>query len=445
MPYKDGEKIVPHSEEAEKAVLTSMFRSVDAISETVQLLKEGDFYFPEHAVLFQAMVQLNDEGRPVDLITLVAKLQKEDLLEKAGGRAKVAGLFDAPVTPYHVRHYADIVREKSILRRLIAAGTHIVNESYEDEKSVEEILDDAERHILDISQGRDQRDLTKVYTIIDSALDRLEILSKNKADVTGVPSGFTDLDRLTSGWQPSDLIILAARPAMGKTAFALNIANYAAVKKDIPTAVFSLEMSKEQLVQRMMSTNAKIDQHLLRTGRLYGDQWEDLIRSNGPLASAPLYIDDTPSISIRELRAKSRRLQAKEKNLGLIIIDYLQLMTGGSAESRQQEVSLISRSLKGLARELNVPVIALSQLSRKVEETSDKRPQLSHLRESGSIEQDADMVMFIYREDYYFPETERGRIADIIIAKHRNGPTGNVELIFTKEFTCFDNRVPENH
>lgn len=439
MSKADLERTTPHSEEAEKAVLTSMFRSQDAIAEAVQLLKEDDFYFPEHAIIFRAMVHLNDEGRPVDLITLVASLDKDDLLEQAGGRVRVAGLFDAPVTAYHVRHYAEIVREKSVLRRLIAAGQHIVNESYEDEKSVEAILDDAERHILDISQDRDRRGLTKVYHIIDESLDRLETLSQNKSDITGVASGFIDLDKITAGWQPSDLIIIAARPAMGKTAFSLNIANYASVAKDVPTAIFSLEMSKEQLVQRMMSTNARIDQHALRTGNLYGDQWDALIRANGPLASAPLYIDDTPSISIRELRAKSRRLQAEEKDLGLIIIDYLQLMTGGSAESRQQEVSTISRNLKGLARELNVPVIALSQLSRKVEETADKRPQLSHLRESGSIEQDADMVMFIYREDYYFPETERAGTADIIISKHRNGPTGTVELAFTKEFTRFDN------
>lgn len=433
-------RMVPQNDEAEQAVLASMFHSADAINEVVQLLREDDFYHREHAILFQTMIKLNDAGQPIDLITMTERLRKDDLLDKAGGLTRVAAIAGATATAFHISHYATIVREKSVLRQLIQTASHITNRCFDDGEPVETILDDAERHILDISQSRQRGGLTRIYDVVESTLDRLEVLSMNQSSVTGVPSGFIDLDRITAGWQKSDLIILAARPAMGKTAFCLNIAAHAAVEKQIPVAVFSLEMSKEQLVQRMISSASRIDQQYLRTGNIPGDQWPELINAIEPLATSPLYIDDTPAISIREVRAKSRRLQAERKDLGLILIDYMQLMSGsGHSESRQQEVSQISRSLKGLARELNVPIIALSQLSRAVESTTDKRPQLSHLRESGSIEQDADMVMFIYREDYYFPETERGGIADIIIAKHRNGPTGNVELTFTREFTRFDN------
>lgn len=434
------QRMVPQSEDAERAVLSAMYSNRDAINEVVQILNEDDFYLPEHSYLYRVMVAMSEENQPIDLVTIRERLEKEDLFEKVGGLKRVVDIAGATAIAHHVTYYAEIVREKSVLRKLINSSTHIINECYDDKEDVETILDDAEKTILDISQDRQRDGLTPIIKIVDKTLDRLETLANSKADVTGTPSGFIDLDRLTSGWQPSDLIIIAARPAMGKTAFCLNIGAYAAVAKNQPVAIFSLEMSKEQLVQRMISTTARIDQQYLRTGKIQPNQWGDLINAINPLASAPLYIDDTPAITIRELRAKARRLQAEKKDLGLIIIDYLQLMSGGGkSESRQQEVSQISRSLKSLARELNVPIIALSQLSREVEKTVDKRPQLSHLRESGSIEQDADMVMFIYREDYYFPDSERAGTADIIIAKHRNGPTGTVELAFTKEFTRFDN------
>lgn len=435
----------PQDQEAEAAVLASMYRNPDAIFEVVQILKEDDFYLPENRILFQTMVRMNESQLPIDLITLQNRLRKDNTLEKVGGIAHVAQIANAPSVLKNITHYAKIVRDAAVLRTLIAASQGIANRAYDDTDSVDAILDSAERSILDISQDRSRGGLVHIEKIAQETLTRLESLTHQTEQLTGVPSGFIDLDRITSGWQPSDFIIIAARPAMGKTALCLNMAANAAMGKadrpGKPVAIFSLEMSKEQLVQRMISAQAQVDQYYLRTGNLELNQWPQLIAAIQPLVTAPIFIDDTPAITIRELRAKARRLQAEHKELGLIIIDYLQLMGGsGSSENRQQEVSEISRSLKALARELNVPVIALSQLSRSVEQTHDKRPALSHLRESGSLEQDADLVLFIYREEYYFPEeTERGGIAELIIAKHRNGATGTVELSFQREFTKFGN------
>lgn len=437
----------PQSEEAERAVLSTMFRDRDAIHEVVHILKEKDFYFPENKVIFSAMLEMNDDGIPIDLVTLIEKLRSDKTLEKAGGLVNVAKIAGEPAMIHHVVHYANIVLEKSTLRELIDISRKISVRSYEASEPAADILNDAERNILDISQGRERGGLVPIMDIVSSTLERIEKLANESGGVTGVPSGFIDLDRITSGWQKSDFIIIAARPAMGKTALCLNMATNAAIGKEeqgvpgVPVAIFSLEMSKEQLVQRMISATAQVDQQYLRTGTLPPDDWPNLVAAISPLAKAPIYIDDTPAITIRELRAKARRLQAEKPDLGLIIIDYLQLMGGsGRSENRQQEVSQISRSLKALARELDIPVIALSQLSRSVEATHDKRPALSHLRESGSLEQDADLVLFIYREEYYFPEeTEREGIADIIIAKHRNGATGSVSLSFQKEFTKFGN------
>ncbi|NLT94009.1 MAG: replicative DNA helicase [Clostridia bacterium] len=433
------ERIPPQNQEAEQAVLAAMMLDKDAVYEVIEILKDNDFYKEAHGILFQTITQLVEKGEPVDLITITERLRKDDNLEKVGGVGYIAEIANSIGTASSISHYAHIVKEKSLLRHLIKVASNIANRGYEAGEEPEELLDDAERMILEISQGRSRDGLVPIGQVIENTIERLEYLAKKKSNITGIPSGFTDLDNLTSGWQNSDLIIVAARPAMGKTSFCLNIAQNAAIKENIPVAIFSLEMSREQLVQRMISSTAEIDQQKLRTGRLYDKEWIQLINAIGPLAEAKLYIDDTPAISVREIRAKTRRLKA-EKGLGLIVIDYLQLISSGKrSESRQQEISDISRSLKSLARELNVPVIALSQLSRAVEQSADKRPSLSHLRESGALEQDADIVMFIYRDEYYNPESEKLGIAEIIIAKHRNGPVGSVELSFRKEFTKFGN------
>lgn len=439
-----NDKMLPQSLEAEQAVLAAMFNDRDAILEVIPLLKETDFYRHDHGVLFATMRKMNEQNIPVDLVTITAQLDKDGNLEKAGGIAYVAQIANSLGSASNVAHYASIVKEKAVLRELINIASNISNRSYDDAEETETILDDAERMVLEISQKRARSGLTPVSEVIDATLSRLEILSKKKEGLTGLTSGFVDLDRVTSGWQKSDFIILAARPAMGKTALALNMAQNAAMATKQPVAIFSLEMSKEQLVNRMVSSLAEIDQQTLRNGRIYGDAWIQLVNAVAPLAEAPVYIDDTPAISVREVRAKGRRLKS-EQGLGLIIIDYLQLMgSSGRIESRQQEVSQISRSLKALARELDIPIIALSQLSRSVEQGQEKKPSLSHLRESGSLEQDADIVMFIYRDEYYNEDSEKKGQAEIIIAKHRNGATGSVDLSFRKEFTKFGNlsRIP---
>lgn len=434
-----NDKMLPQSLEAEQAVLAAMFNDRDAILEVIPLLKESDFYRHDHGVLFATMRKMNEQNVPVDLVTITAQLDKDGNLEKAGGIAYVAQIANSIGSAANVTHYANIVKEKAVLRDLINIASNISNRSYDDTEDTEKILDDAERMVLEISQKRTRSGLTPVAEVIDQTLSHLEILSQKKDGLTGLTSGFVDLDRITSGWQKSDFIILAARPAMGKTALALNMAQNAAMATKQPVAIFSLEMSKEQLVNRMISSLAEIDQQTLRNGRIFGDDWIRLVNAVAPLGDAPVYIDDTPAISVREVRAKARRLKT-EQGLGLIIIDYLQLMgSTGRIESRQQEVSQISRSLKALARELDIPIIALSQLSRSVEQGQEKKPSLSHLRESGSLEQDADIVMFIYRDEYYNEDSDKKGQAEIIIAKHRNGATGSVDLSFRKEFTKFGN------
>ena len=439
-----NDKMLPQSLEAEQAVLAAMFNDRDAILEVIPLLKESDFYRHDHGVLFATMRKMNEQNIPVDLVTITAQLDKDGNLEKAGGITYVAQIANSLGSASNIVHYAGIVKEKAVLRDLISIASNISNRSYDDTEETEKILDDAERMVLEISQKRDRSGLTPISEVIDDTLSQLEILSQKKEGLTGLTSGFIDLDRITSGWQKSDFIILAARPAMGKTAFALNMAQNAAIATHEPVAIFSLEMSKEQLVNRMVSSMAEIDQQTLRNGRIYGDDWVQLVNAIAPLAEAPVYIDDTPAISVREVRAKARRLKT-ERGLSLVIIDYLQLMgSTGRIESRQQEVSQISRSLKALARELDIPIIALSQLSRSVEQGQEKKPSLSHLRESGSLEQDADIAMFIYRDEYYNEDSEKKGQAEIIIAKHRNGATGSVDLSFRKEFTKFGNlsRMP---
>ena len=439
-----NDKMLPQSLEAEQAVLAAMFNDRDAILEVIPLLKESDFYRHDHGVLFATMRKMNEQNIPVDLVTITAQLDKDGNLEKDGGITYVAQIANSLGSASNIVHYAGIVKEKAVLRDLISIASNISNRSYDDTEDTEKILDDAERMVLEISQKRARSGLTPISEVIDDTLSQLEILSQKKEGLTGLTSGFIDLDRITSGWQKSDFIILAARPAMGKTAFALNMAQNAAIATHEPVAIFSLEMSKEQLVNRMVSSMAEIDQQTLRNGRIYGDDWVQLVNAIAPLAEAPVYIDDTPAISVREVRAKARRLKT-ERGLSLVIIDYLQLMgSTGRIESRQQEVSQISRSLKALARELDIPIIALSQLSRSVEQGQEKKPSLSHLRESGSLEQDADIVMFIYRDEYYNEDSEKKGQAEIIIAKHRNGATGSVDLSFRKEFTKFGNlsRMP---
>lgn len=438
------EQSVPFAEEAEAGIISAMFKDREVIQDIVQLVRDTDFYKPENAILFKAILEIDESGQSVDLVTMTNKLRKENLLEKVGGVFYLGQIAAAPSTVYNVKQYAKIVQEKSTMRQLIRISDGIRNRCFDDAEPVESILDDAERLVLDISKQRQRNDVTRVDEIVPTNLEKIEEAAKQEDEITGIPSGFIDLDHMTNGWQRSDLIILAARPAMGKTALCLNMAANAAIDYHYPVAIFSLEMSKEQLVMRMLAAAARIDQKRLRTGQLNPDEWGAFLQKIGPLTSAPIYIDDTPAITIRELRAKARRLQSREGDLGLILVDYLQLMGGsGNSENRQQEVSEISRSLKALARELNVPIIALSQLSRTVEQTKDKRPQLSHLRESGSLEQDADIVLFIHREEYYNEDTDRRGIADVIIAKHRNGPTGTVELAFQNELTRFDNLIHE--
>ena len=432
-------KTLPHSIEAEQAVLASMFYDRDTIVEVMAILKPNDFYRPDHRILFSTIVDLNERQVPIDLNTVTEQLQKDGNVEKAGGITYVAQVSNSLGKAVNAIYYANIVKEKATLRELIQIANNISNRSYEDSEDAENLLDDAERMVLEISQKRTRSGLTPISDVITETLDHIEHLSNLKDGLTGLTSGLIDLDKMTNGWQKSDFIILAARPAMGKTSLALNMAQNAAIMTNQPVAIFSLEMSKEQLVNRMVSSIAEIDQQTLRTGRLFGDDWTRLVHSIAPLASAPIYIDDTPGISIREIRAKARRLKS-EHGLSLIVIDYLQLMgSNGRAESRQQEVSMISRSLKALARELNIPIIALSQLSRSVEQGPEKKPSLSHLRESGSLEQDADIVMFIYRDEYYHEDSEHKGEAELIIAKHRNGATGSVHVSFRKEFTKFGN------
>lgn len=433
-------RILPHSIEAEQSVIGSMIMDREAIVVASEIITGDDFYSKQYGILFETMVELNDEGKPVDLVMLQDRLKEKDVPPEVSSLEFVRDLITAVPTSANIKYYANIVAEKSTLRRLIKLNEEIANTCYVGKESLEVILEDTEKRVFDLVQRRNMEDFVPIRQVVMNAMDRIEKASHNKGNVTGVATGFIDLDYKTAGMQPSDLILIAARPSMGKTAFVLNIAEYVAFRQNQTVAIFSLEMSKEQLVNRLFSMESKVDSQHLRTGNLSDDEWEKLIESAGVIGKSNLIIDDTPGISISELRSKCRKYKL-EHHLDMIIIDYLQLMTGSgrSTDSRQQEISDISRSLKALARELNVPVMALSQLSRAVEQRPDHRPMLSDLRESGAIEQDADVVMFIYRDDYYNKDTDRKNISEIIIAKQRNGPIGTVELVWLPDFTKFGN------
>lgn len=433
------DRVPPQNLEAEQSVLGALMIEREAISKVTEFLKASDFYREAHRVVFDAILQLYGHNDAVDLITVTETLRKDNKLEAAGGISYVASLANSVPTAANVVYHARIVEEKALLRQLINAATEVAGMGYQASEEVDMILDKAEKMILGVSNRKVGQEFSPINKIVLDAFTKIEQLYASKGGLTGLSTGFKDLDRLTAGLQPSDLILIAARPSMGKTAFVLNIAQNVAIRDKQPVAFFSLEMSKEQLVQRMLCAEAMIDASRLRIGQLEDKDWTSLIRAADRLSSAPVYIDDTAGINIVELRAKARRLQI-EHGLKLIIIDYLQLMQGsssGKSENRQQEISEISRSLKSLARELSVPVVALSQLSRGVESRTVKKPMLSDLRESGSLEQDADIVAFLYRDDYYNPDTERKNITEIIIAKHRNGPVDTIELFFHKQFTKF--------
>jgi len=434
------DKIPPQNLDAEMAVLGSMLVDEEAISIAVETLGQDSFYKDSHRKIFEAIVDLYNANKAVDLITLTDTLRKAGTLEEIGGGSFLTNLANSVPTSANISHYVSIVREKSILRTLITNATRIVAMCYESEGNIASVVDNAEKFIFEVSDKRAQGSYIPLKEIVRDSIETIDKLYQKKEHVTGVPTGYIDFDIKTAGMQPSDLIIVAGRPSMGKSAFALGIAEYAGVVEKIPLAMFSLEMSKEQLVQRMLCAHAKVDAHKVRTGYLATSDWPRLTAAAGKLSEAPIFIDDTPAISVMELRAKARRLKAHH-DIKLIILDYMQLMRGttSSMENRQQEISEISRSLKALARELNVPVIAISQLSRAVESRTDHRPQLSDLRESGAIEQDADVVVLILREEYYNPTPENQGVAEVIIAKQRNGPVGTLNLSFIKEYTRFEN------
>lgn len=433
-------RTMPNSLEAEQSLIGSMIMDRDAILVASELLLKEDFYHQQYGILFEAMVELFNDREPVDLITLQNKLREKNVPPEISSLEYVKDLVDAVPTSANAKYYAEIIKDKSLLRRMIHTTEDITNDCYQGAQSAEVLLEQTEKKIFDLLQNRGGGDYVPIKQIVLNALDKIEKASKTQGNVTGIATGFLDLDYKTAGLQPSDLVLVAARPSMGKTAFVLNIAQYVAFHSDLCTAIFSLEMSKEQLVNRLFSLESRVDAQKLRSGDLTDADWEKLIEGAGTIGQSKLIIDDTPGISIPELRSKCRKYKL-EHDLKLIIIDYLQLMSGSSkaSDSRQQEISEISRSLKGLARELNVPVIALSQLSRAVEQRPDHRPMLSDLRESGAIEQDADVVMFIYRDDYYNKDTEDKGLAEIIIAKQRNGPIGTINLVWLPEYTKFAN------
>ena len=432
-------RVLPHSIEAEQSVIGSMIMDKEAIVVASEVLFGDDFYSKQYGVLFDTMVELNEEGRPVDLVTLQDKLKEKDVPPEVSSLEFIRDLITAVPTSANIKYYANIVAEKATLRKLIKLNEEIANTCYVGKESLEVILEETEKKVFNLVQRRNTGEFVPIRQVVMNAMEKIETASKNKGAVTGIATGFIDLDYRTAGMQPSDLILVAARPSMGKTAFVLNIAQHVAFKLNETVAIFSLEMSKEQLVNRLFSLESRVDSQHIRTGQLSDAEWENLIESAGVIGKSNLIIDDTPGISIADLRSKCRKFKL-EHNLRMIIIDYLQLMSGsGRSDSRQQEISDISRSLKALARELSVPVIALSQLSRAVEQRPDHRPMLSDLRESGAIEQDADVVMFIYRDDYYNHDTDRKDIAEIIIAKQRNGPIGTVELAWLPNYTKFAN------
>jgi len=426
----------PHNIEAEQAVLGAILLESDAFITANEILLPEYFYRPQHQQIYSAMVELNQRNEAIDLVTLTNELEHKKILDEVGGVTYLTDLASIVPTAANIEYYARIVEEKALLRRLIKVATQIVSDGYIGEGDVREIIQEAEAKIMQISRQK-ASGFTLIKDVLMELIEQIEILHHNKGEVTGVPTGYPDLDHLTSGFQPSDLIIVAARPSVGKTAFALNLAQNVSTRFAKPVAIFSLEMSAIQLVQRMLSAEGNLDGHKLRTGMLDEEDWQRLTMATATLAEAEIFIDDTPGISVQEIRSRLRRLKM-EHDLSLVVIDYLQLIQGrGRSDNRQQEISEISRQLKNIARELKVPIIALSQLSRAVEQRQDKRPMLSDIRESGSIEQDADIVAFLYRDDYYNPETEKQNIIEVIIAKHRNGPVGKVELVFLKNFNKF--------
>ncbi len=434
-------RVMPHSVEAEQSVIGAMLLDKDAILTASEIISKDDFYQSLYGTLFEAMVELYSEGKPVDLITLQQRLKEKDVPPEISSMMYVKDLLDMVPTSANARYYAEIVMEKSMMRKMIRLNEEIANTCYSGSEPLEAIMETTEKKVFELVQNKNGGEYVPIKNVVLNALDKIVAASKTQGQVTGISTGFIDLDYKTAGLQPSDLVLIAARPSMGKTAFVLNIAQNVAFKSKKAVAIFSLEMSKEQLVNRLFSLESQVDAQLLRTGNLKDDDWEKLIEGAGTIGKSRLIIDDTPGISISEMRSKCRKYKL-EQGLDIIIIDYLQLMSGsvgGRSESRQQEISEISRSLKALARELSVPVVALSQLSRAVEQRPDKRPMLSDLRESGAIEQDADVVMFIYRDDYYNRDTEKKNVAEIIIAKQRNGPIGTTELAWLPNYTKFGN------
>ncbi len=432
-------RVPPQSLEAEQSVIGSMIMDRDAIDAVKDTISDEDFYHPDLKIIYEVIVELYNQNKPVDLVTLQSALTDRDVLDQVGGIEYLSKLAMAVPTSAHAKHYAAIVKEKSTLRKVIKATQEIMADSYDGTIPVDGVLNTAEERIFNIVQNRDSGEFTAVSELVNPMLNKLELLTKNQGKVTGISTGFLDLDYRTAGMQPSDLVLVAARPSMGKTAFALNVVQHAAVREKKVCALFSLEMSKDQLLNRMVCSEAMVDAQKVRTGDLEDSDWSKISMGAVILAESPIYIDDTPGITIADMRAKCRKLKM-DKGLDLIMIDYLQLMSGnGKTQSREQEISEISRGLKALAREMSAPVVALSQLSRACESRADHRPMLSDLRESGAIEQDADVVMFLYRDEYYHPESEQKNQAELIIAKQRNGPTGTVNLVWIGQYTKFKN------
>jgi replicative DNA helicase len=423
------DRLPPHNLEAEQSVLGSLLIDRDAIIKVASNIKPDDFFHGANGTIYSAILELYNRREPTDFLTLSDELARKERLDQVGGIAYLSSLLNAVPTAVHVEYYGKIVERTAVLRRLIDAGAQIVGIGYRDGIDTDEALDLAQKAVLDITQGRSNRDFESIAEVLERFFDRIDYLQQHRGETVGVPTGFTDLDQLTGGLQKSDLIIVGARPSVGKTAFALGLAYGAAVTHGKTVGLFALEMSSEQLVQRLLSTETGVDAHRLRLGQIDDNEWDRVSRAFGRLAEAKIFIDDSAALNVMEVRTKARRLQA-EHGLDLLVIDYLQLLSARRSENRVQEISEISRGLKGLARELNIPVVALSQLSRGIETRADHRPMLSDLRESGSIEQDADIVMFLYRDEVYDPNTERKGIAEIIVAKHRNGPVGSVNLRF---------------
>ena len=433
-------KVPPHDIEAEQAIIGSMLTDRDAVISAIEILRPDDFYREDNKTIYEAILNLYNRSEPIDIITVRAELEAMGKIDNVGGLEYLAELPEKVPTTANAMKYIKIVEEKSSLRKLIKTANEIIELGFNPTEDVDDIMEGAEKKIFNIMQDKEQKGYSPLKDVLVESFTKLEELYNRKQHITGVPSGFTDLDFKTAGFHGSELILIAARPAMGKTAFALNIATNAALRAKVPVAVFSLEMSKEQLVNRILCSESMVDSNKVRTGKLEENDWTKLAETIGPLSEAEMYIDDTPGINIMEIRAKCRKLKL-EKNIGLVVIDYLQLIqgTGRRGGSREQEISEISRSLKILAKELDVPVIALSQLSRAAEQRPDHRPMLSDLRESGAIEQDADIVMFLYRDDYYNPDTEKKGVAEVIIAKHRGGSTGTIELVWLGSYTKFVN------